>query len=146
MLQTILPSADGPRAGHVRYGHDAVVLRIGTGAGEVHLGFEGGTSADGLDEGEALGVGKAQVFQSLDARLGDEALEFREVGTGVGLQMTDDVRVGVFEGSVVNFGDGMVILAFDGAGIVRGQKASIGSGRHDKEGGGNKFHVELELT
>ena len=136
VLQAVLPAADGPRPGHVGDGHDAVVLIIGTGAGEVHLGLEGRAAADGLDQREARGVGKAQVFQNLDARLGDEALAFREVGAGVGLEMTDDVRVGVFEGGVVHFGDDVVILLLDGPRVVGRQETRVDGGRHGEGGGG----------
>ena len=97
VLEAVLSAADGPGAGDVGYGHDAVVLLVGAGAGEVDLGSEGRTPADGLDEGKARGVGEANVLEDLGARLGDEALAFWEVGAGLGLQVADDVPVGVLQ-------------------------------------------------
>mmetsp|Transcript_17034 Transcript_17034/g.48926 ORF Transcript_17034/g.48926 Transcript_17034/m.48926 type:complete len:246 (-) Transcript_17034:118-855(-) len=149
VLDAVLPAADGPRPGDVGHGHDAVVVVLIAGAHEVYLGLQGRTAPGGVDEGEALGVGEAQVLEDLDAGLGDEALAFGEVRTGIGLQMPDDVQVGVFQGSVVDFGDLVVIfcLWFDGSRVVGGQEAGLAGGSDGRQGeeSGDEFHCESWL-
>jgi len=145
VLEAVLPASDGPRAGDVGNGHDAVVLVVFAGAGKVDLHREGGAAADGIDEGETGGVFGANVPEDRDARLGDEALAFGLAGAGIGLQVADDVAVGVLQGRIVNFDDPAVVfggLALDGSGIVGGQEARRGGGDgHEGEEGGEELHV-----